>query len=479
MTGTQLTKFNQENVCSLLCFDDKYYQLIRSSVDIKMFEFPYDKIVEKAISYIDKYKEPPKDNIADEVEGLIGKEDGQKFQDALVNIYSINERIKEHQFNSKFVVDKLLEFIKTSTWTEAFYKAAQLHQQGHTDEAQVILDKAKKTSLTIFDPGLKVTDYDNLFQSLEEDVSYPTGIQALDDLGIGPAPGQLFLLVAPREQGKSWFGIQLGARSALNQLKVAHISLEINRNIVQQRYVQHLAAITRWQYKNVITSPLFQRDGNGFISGYKKESLSPQPISLLDVNARGAIEEKLKRLKPILDENLRIHAFNSAQLTIPMLSAYLEGLEQTENFIPNHVVLDQPINMSMDRTQLRFSLEALYIGLRGLAGERNIAISVFHHMNREGTKSTHGGSGTDISEAWNIMGIVDTALIMQRKESERKAGLARLHVDRARSQRSGMTILITQNYDIGQFCLDSELLPDGYDPSGPNFSAPIISGGND
>ena len=37
-------------------------------------------------------------------------------------------------------------------------------------------------------------------------------------------------------------------------------------------------------------------------------------------------------------------------------------------------------------------------------------------------------------------------------------------VDRGRSMKSGFMVLMTQNYDLGQFCLDSDILPQNYNP---------------
>ena len=50
----QLPKYTQENVLTLLVFDDKNFQLVRNSITPSLFDSPYKEVVEKIISYIDR-----------------------------------------------------------------------------------------------------------------------------------------------------------------------------------------------------------------------------------------------------------------------------------------------------------------------------------------------------------------------------------------------------------------------------------------
>src|SRR5580698_4851731 len=172
-----LPSWQQQNVVSLLCFDEKHFSLARHAITKELFDTPYREIVVKAINYIDSYSKPPKDHIADEIEPLLSGSDGEKYRQALLEIYSLKENL-----NSDYVIARLTEFIRNKQFEEALYTAADLQNKGRLNEAQEVMDKARKANLTLFDPGIKITDLHLLARSLEEDDIFPTGIKALDDM---------------------------------------------------------------------------------------------------------------------------------------------------------------------------------------------------------------------------------------------------------------------------------------------------------
>ena len=160
-----LPRFSQENVITILTFDEKNAKLVRNAVTPALFDSPYREIATKAIDYIDRYKIPPKQQIADELDDYIKDEkNGPVFQDVLKSMFSLQENL-----NSIYVVDKLTRFLQERKFEEALYDAAQLQGQGKIDEAQEVMRVASQFNLSIFDPGIKLTNLDLLFDSLEEE----------------------------------------------------------------------------------------------------------------------------------------------------------------------------------------------------------------------------------------------------------------------------------------------------------------------
>ena len=63
---------------------------------------------------------------------------------------------------------------------------------------------------------------------------------------------------------------------------------------------------------------------------------------------------------------------------------------------------------------------------------------------------------THIAEDWSVVQTADFLLSYSATESEQAFGLARLHIDKARVPGAkGKTLILSQNYDLGQYCLTS------------------------
>lgn len=455
----QLPKYNQENILTLLCFSDTNCLLVRNAVTKELFDHPYREIVEKAIDYIDRYKVPPKDHIADELESLLTGEEGDQYREILKSIYKLNENL-----NVQYVTDKLLAFIRDRQFETALYDAADLQLKGKLDEAEEVIRKSLNYNLSLFNPGIRLTDLNILAKSLEEGDVFPTGVHALDNAKVGPARKQIYTFMGKKSCGKSWHTVQIGRTNLMLNHKIVHITLEISKEITLQRYVQSFLSATRWQM-GMVKSPLIVRDNLGKVIRVEQKLVLDRP-SLEDSDIIDKIQEKWAQFGPRIEENLIIKEFPTGQLTMRNLYAYLDNLERSENFTPDILMVDQPSNMKITRANkddFRIALGGLFIDLRGLAVERNFAVVANHHINRVGAMAKVT-TGEHISEDISILNTSDTGIVYNQRPAEHRYKIARLWVDRGRSQKSGFMILIAQNYDLGQFCLDSDVQPRCYDP---------------
>jgi replicative DNA helicase len=468
-----LTKFSQENILCLLTFDTTNCQLVRNAITIDLFDGIYKVIVHKLMDYIDRYHVAPQEHIADELEEYLLGANGEKYRDVITAIYTMREH-----FNATYVTEKLTAFLRSRNFEIALYDAAALHQQGKIEEAQQVMRVADSVNLTLFDPGIKVTDLHLLSSALDNNDIFPTGIRALDDIGVGPGRKQILVYLALKSTGKTWFCIQASKVAMLLGYKVAHISLEISKEQVLQRYVQCLLGLTKWRY-DTLRAPILALDDQGVP---RIDLKTIQARSLEEDDILEHISEQYKKYGPryydhsehifkfvdMLDinsrlQNIRIKDFPSGLLTMGGLRTYLDGLDRTENFTPDILIVDMPRNMKLNIDEFRLSMDQLYIDLRGLAVERNMAVIAPHQINRKGAGAKFI-TGEHISEDWGILGTADTGIIYNQKPMEQKAKIARLFVDRGKSVRSQFTVLITQNYDVGQYVTDSIKLPDNNPP---------------
>jgi hypothetical protein len=103
----------------------------------------------------------------------------------------------------------------------------------------------------------------------------------------------------------------------------------------------------------------------------------------------------------------------------------------------------------------------VYKELRGIAVERNIAVGIVSQSNRAGSKVkklTEANIGEDFSKIQTT----DTAFFYNQTDQELKLGLARIEVAKTRNEAGHFEVLISQNYNTGQFCLDSSMVDRQY-----------------
>ena len=143
------------------------------------------------------------------------------------------------------------------------------------------------------------------------------------------------------------------------------------------------------------------------------------------------------------------------------LEAYLDNLEATERFIPDLLLIDYPDLMKVDKDNVRGSLDEIYKEIRGLLIKRNIAGAVVSQSHRAAAKAKVVGAD-NVAEAYSKIAHADTIVTYTQTPAERKLGLARLHVAGGRNDQDKITIVISQQYGMGGFALDSTLMRGSY-----------------
>lgn len=452
----ELSNSVQENILTLLCFDDGAAPLIISNIESGLFANPYYRnTARKAIDFYKEFKETPKDHIADLLE--------QELEDA--NSRPIYMRVLENLFENKSSVNKdyalstLEKFVREQTLKLTITKAAGAVQSGNIEEAEHILEQGRKKSLTIFNPGtFMFQDMDKTFSFLDDINSEQmthTGIKELDDLDICPAPGELFTFLARSGAGKSWFLVHLSKFALLQRKKVLHLTLELSEDRLKGRYFQTMFGILNKSTKNPIMSPVFEVDAHGVFSNVDFRELDSRP-TLKDGGIFSLLQGELEKMFQV---QLVIKEFPTGSLSVEKLEAYLDNLEGYYNFIPDIILLDYLDLMDVDPNKLRIDLGQTAIALRGIAGKRNVAMVTVAQTNKmaEGKKLL---TRKYLAEDFSKVMVSDNLITYTQTPEELKKGFARLYVDKARNSPGSFVILLSQNYSMGQFCISSAKLFD-------------------
>lgn len=445
----------QENILTLLCFNEQYAKLIRHSITANLFESSiFREIATQAIDYLDQFGEPIKEHLPDTMEEILQGKDTRKantYSRVLDNLFLAKDSI-----NGEYVISQLTKFIRQQHMKSAVVSAVEALENGDVDKAEVELQKGLSSQLITFEAGTHLSNPQQslaFFDTAEHGIM--TGVDELDKRDICPRPGEMFLVIAPPKRGKSWALIHFGKWALLQRKKVVHITLEMSEARVSMRYIQSLFSVAKREA--LVKTPRFLTE-KGHLLDIQYEEIERMTLKDKGIKAKlsSRIQREFRRRPPLI-----IKQFPTGMLTVSGLRAYLDALERFHKFIPEVLIIDYPDLMQIDGDNIRTDTGKIYKDLRGIAVERNVALIVASQGNRSSSKAK---IITDdmVAEDYSKIATADNVITYSQTEMEKKMGLARLFVSNGRNDEDKFVILIAQSYSIGQFCLDSTLLTADY-----------------
>lgn len=449
-----------ENLITLLCYDKERAPIIRGVVDIAMFGGVHRALVARIYSFIDRFKRPPEDHLPDILSDIL---EGNNPREAALYAEIIEQiHAAKTGINGPYVMSQLETFIKRQSLRSIavdLTKALQRDTEESLEQAEQLLASANRSTLSVFDPGVRLSDKKRALEFLDvSSAALPTGIPELDRRGFGPTRKELLLAIANAKAGKTWWLIHLAKMALVSRAKVLHITLEMSEARCSQRYFQALFAMSK--RLEVFQNIKFKRDTDGQFIGFEYPQLTPK-LTLDDPTIRSKLEGKIDRWGLRLLDNIIIKQFPTGQLTMPMLTAYLDNLEATEQFVPDLLIIDYPDLMKLDINNLRLATGQVYKDIRGLLVTRNMAGVVVSQSHRAAAGSKQVGAH-NVSEDYSKIAHADTIMTYAQTTSEQKLGLARIYVAGGRNDSDKLTVMISQQYGTGSFVVDSGLLVASY-----------------
>ena len=457
MAGEEpLTESLQEAILAVLAFDVKHGALIATQVAPEHFSGQYHEIAGPVLEYRKKYGKPPGQAHLEHIFSR-SKLDPTDRRTAALRRTLANISAQAESINAEYVASRTQGFIREQKLITALLAAndrAVQGGEGMATEVEGILHTALRYRQTTLDAGtfLNQIEKSALFSPRAEE-TYALGIPELDRLGIGPAAKRLMLYIAPKNTGKSWWCVHVGRQALLQKAKVVHISLEMSEREVLGRYYQNFFSIaTR---SDPYTKATLEFDELERLTGFKVRRSKPK-LDFGDPGIRKFLRNKVSSWGTRF-KRLVIKEYPSGTLTIDALRGYLDYLELVEKFIPNVLIVDYGDLFAIKSTDYRLALGRIFVDLRGLASERNLAVVVPTQSGRSsiGAKRVNSANVTeDISKVFTA----DLVLAYSQTNAEEKLGLARLSVEHARNAPKGSVILLSQSYSTGQYVLESAAL---------------------
>ncbi len=428
----------ENGVIFFLLTDKKFLQICRTKLHPTIFKSQIQqKICKITFDFWDKYKEIINGK-ADEILIFEFKEDEQNLVvQYLTKLFSSNY-IKE------YVYDKIDLFIQKRSWEKVLIEAVELLDK---NDIIGIEDKVYNIIRNKF-------SYSDIKNVLEEDlkefyhnehlgeICCPTGIKALDNIIGGLKYKELTIIVAPLNIGKSWMFSFLGSKALLFGKIVLHITTEMSRHKVKERYFQRFAGVTDKPNEEI-----------DIWSGNQRIKHKPDHLG----NAT-KVKKSIKTMQSF-GGKLYIIEFPDKTLTIQKLEGLLNDMELEQGKYPDLILVDglQGLKYSTNGRDDWKDLENLSHELRRIAMEKNIAVVASTHSGRSaiGNKIVQA---KDVRGSIDILNIADLGISINQTNEEYLLGQARLFIMRARSSKKWGQIRIYQNFDMGNFCTYSELV---------------------
>lgn len=321
--------------------------------------------------------------------------------------------------NPDFVADKVVDFAKHQAVERAILEGVALLEKGKFEE---ILEKMKQA---VQIDVAKANRYDyyaeiNNRTQKREDVAtgkivrsgITTGYSGIDCYLYHGGWGrkELSCIMGPAKSGKSLSLGDFGKNASVAGYNVLYVSLEVAKEIIAERID---AAFSDTMMKNL-------------------------------VGDRAKVEAEIKRIQTG-SGRFMFEDFPSGTWRPSQLRRLLEDY-RTDGINFDLVIVDYADIMRADgkHEDLQNMLRSIYIDLRAIAFEFNVAMLTATQTNRSGASATTA-KATDIGDDWNKARTVDILIGLNATDAEKSAGTARLYWALSRNTEDGFTVQIQQD----------------------------------
>lgn len=289
--------------------------------------------------------------------------------DLLLNIVSDLDKSAADQ--SDYIVNTVRDFCREQAMKDALLKSVDDIQNGKFDDVLRRVQAAQAVGADMNGRGIYLLQDADDRQTIDEvRLVIPSGYRWMDDpTKGGVAQGELFIVMAPPNTGKTTLLINVGVGVLKNRHKVAHFTCEMSKGIVRAKYDQCLLKKTDAQ------------------------------LGDLDDTGQKVLASWMKNLRVNLHADVYIQDFPPNRLTIDGLRAQIMLMKSRDEFVPDYILVDYMDIMAMPTHIKEPHLQLAWLGveLRALAVELGVPIVT-------ATQTTRGGSTKETAMQDDIAG---------------------------------------------------------------------------
>lgn len=241
------------------------------------------------------------------------------------------------------------------------------------------------------------------------------GIPVLDEaMNNGLRKGQIGMLIAASNAGKTTFLSMVAVRMARQGHKVLHIYFEDEREDMKRSYISALTTIPRTDLEyNTDKKTVMERLSKAF-------------------KGQEGIERMRKNLKSVKMED--------GSVTVEMIEAKLRQYELVENWIPDVIVIDYlsclagSSNGTLMLTQEYQVWERCMKKLQALASRRDCVIWIGQQTNRDGARKETGGDNVaNVQGSYRVIQTAAAVLYLDKSRYEWTEPIADLYLAKMRN----------------------------------------------
>ena len=398
----------QRGIIYLAKSDEGFLLQIMPMVKGEYFEFPsHQKMFTVICDFFLQYKKlPTDDQLLEETKKIMAS--NELFGDYRDELDAVNGLDEKALDNQDYYLDVVEEFAKEQAIKDAILKSVDHLKQKNFCAIEDEVRNAFSVNRNV-DLG---TDYFSDIKERWERLNtasivpkFRTPFESINEaLEGGLAHKELAMVVAPPGVGKSLFLANQAARSVLDGHNVLYVSLEM----AEDRVAQRLDSIfTRIQQKELAK---------------RVED----------------IEERLEIISKQWEDRGRmvIKEFPCKRLSVTALRAYLNQLQNYEDFTPDVIVVDYLELMKTDKDMAEYQgQERLAQELRGVASEYGCLVWTATQTNREGKKVSII-TDAELADSYGKIRVCDLVFSINQTEQEFDEGQARLYLMKSRNGRA-------------------------------------------
>lgn len=333
---------------------------------------------------------------------------------------TILELTKTDLTNPGYVQDKVLDFAKHQAMEQAIISSVGMLEKGDFKKIEQVMKAAINVGSVE-----QSEDYDyfeqirNRSAAREDEASgkitrngITTGYPLLDSqlYHRGWGRKELSCMMAPAKGGKSMSLGDFGKNASLAGYNVGYWSLEVSKEIIADRIDANLS------------------------STMMKDLVGSHASVEAAILAAGGKAGKFK-----------LRDLPSGTMKPSHLMRMIER-HRDDGIVMDMVIVDYADIMAAEyrSDKLQDNLREIYIDLRAIAWEYNVALLTATQTNREGAKAVTA-KATDVGDDWNKARTVDLMIGISATDEEKKKGLARLSFLLSRNTQDGLVFEIQQD----------------------------------
>lgn len=432
------TEFQQQ-IVYLACIDQTFMRKVAHLIKPEYFELTkHSALIALVMNFWRKYDsvmakpqviaQALKDACASK---LLNKEMAREATEGVREVFKEIDAARRGEgfgLNADYIADKVAEFVRQQAVVAAVTEAVELIGNKDYGKIERLVSDAVRIGIEAEEAGgdyferlrLRTTERAEEQAGLKPPRGITTGHIKLDMLlyhrGFGRK--ELSVLMGGAKAGKTTALIEFASGAVMAGFNVLYVTLEVSNRIIEER------ADARFS-----DTPISDLVGN-----------------FTDVNNKIDALATANRCGRFF-----IAEYPSGTMSPGMLRALLER-HKAKGMVYDMVVVDYADIMAPDyRTNDPIeNSKQVYIGLRAIAQEWNVAMLTATQSNRDGFKSVTA-KAEHVSDDFNKVRTADLFISINSTEEERREGKARLYFAASRNQRSGMTIFIQQDFSRMKF----------------------------